>query len=174
MDNMKYIIITTVILSFIVSACGSSSDTTKESCLNDSMKGMILRWGGHNYKTNYISGYQIDNKADLYKFEMKNSFEDAKTEKIGNVDEERFCRLLKDTKRFFIEIQALHAPGDTSNFIEFINPVTNTNLRAVWNARYKTYGSREFRALFDSLNLFLEKPANVIRKKDEYPSNTVK
>ena len=163
-----------VILLALASACGTISDKTKTNCIDDNPESLILRWGGHNYKTGYLSGYQIDGKANLFSFEKKGSNSIYESIKIGNVNADRFCELLNSSKKYFVEIQALNAPGDSSNFIEYINPVINTNLRAVWNERFKTYGSREFRELYDSLNTFIQENERIMLQETGMPKNSVK
>jgi len=157
-----------------VAGCGTVSETTRTTCLNEKTRDITLRWGGHNYKTNALSGWQIDGQLNLYTFLKDSLNPDYKTELIGAVDTNKFCELLKTTKKHFVEIQALHAPGDSSHFVEFIHPSTNTNLRAVWNMRFKTHGSIEFRELFDSLNAMLFNPKYVFPKKGKTPGNTVR
>ncbi|MFC2130235.1 hypothetical protein ACFLSQ_02255 [Bacteroidota bacterium] len=169
--EIRLVIAVTVLVSMM--GCGSLSDKIKSDCISQNMSEMTLRWGGHNYKTNHLAGYQIDANLNLYKF-VKGSSTEYKTEEIGKVDNDRFCELLKTTKKLFIEIQALNAPGDSSNFVELINPGTNTNLRAVWNVRFKTHGSKEFRALFDSLDLFVINNPAVFLKEGNSPNNSVK
>jgi len=166
-----------VIILFIVFfmvGCGTLSETTKTNCINENSKDLTLRWGGHNYQTNCLSGWQIDGELNLYTFIRDSLNPTYKTEKIGTVDTIRFCELLRTTKKLFVEVQALHAPGDSSHFIEYIQPTTNTNLRAVWNMRFKTYGSTEFRALFDSLNAFINNEKFVFLKKGITPGNSPK
>lgn len=167
--NIK--IIFAAVFTIAVMGCGTVSKSVKPDCFIDDL---ILRWGGHNHKENILSGYQIDSEAFLYKFIKDSLHPNYNIEKIGEVDKDRFCELLKTTKKLFIEIQALNAPGDSSNFVEFLNPGTNTNLRAVWNVRFQTFGSKEFRALFDSLNLFVVKNEDIMNKKGKTPDNSIK
>jgi hypothetical protein len=142
-----------LIISFITFyGCGTLADKTKRTCLDEISEGMILRWGGHNYQTHYLSGFQIDGNAQLYKFTRINSNADYILEEISPVDTTKFCELLRTTKKLFIEIQSLNVQADSSQFVEYINPATNIHLSAVWNEMFKTFGSKEFRGLFDSLN----------------------
>lgn len=145
-----------ILLSIIVMIISCNTGKLSENCVAGYLDSVILRWGGHNLKTNYISGWQIDGNYDLYEIIRTGEDVDYRLKKIGKVDEQRFCRLVKLTEKNFVQIQALNAPGDSSHFVQYINNKTNTNLRAVWNVRFKTYGSAEFRALYDSLNLFVK------------------
>lgn len=143
-----------LMVTILVISC-KTSDVNNE-CVAGYLDSVILRWGGYNSKTNYISGWQIDGNYDLYEILRTESDKDYKLKKIGKVDAQRFCRMVKLTEKNFVKIQALNAPGDSSHFIQYINNKTNTNLRALWNVRFKTYGSTEFRNLFDSLKLFVK------------------
>jgi|GEM_PF-372173 len=170
MYNKLIILLTTII--FLV-GCGTVSQSTKNNCISDNTKDITLRWGGHNYQTNALSGWQIDGNLNLYTFLKDSLNPNFKTVLIGNVvDTNKFCELLTKTKKLFVQIQALNAPGDSSHFVEFSQPKTNTNLRAVWNMRFKTYGSTEFRELFDSLNSLINNDKYVFQKKGITPGNS--
>ena len=171
MQNRLLLILFSV---FYLTGCGTLSETTKTNCINENSKDLTLRWGGHNYQTNSLSGWQIDGELNLYTFFKDSLNPEYKTEKIGTVDTVKFCELLKTAKKLFVTVQALHAPGDSSHFVEYIQPGTNTDLRAVWNMRFKTYGSTEFRELFDSLNVFVNNEKYVFLKKGDTPGNSVK
>ncbi len=143
-----------VIIGFAAIALLFSCSSTKKdnkTCLDKNMKGLTLRWGGHNYKTHALSGYQIDSEARLYRFEKTKGDKEYKTTEIGKVKPRKICYLAGRVQQLFLKLQTLTAPGDSSNFIELINPATNFHQRAVWNVKFETYGSKEFRAVFDTL-----------------------
>jgi hypothetical protein len=177
---MKFIIIIAFSL-MIISGCGSSTTTTKtnqttenKSCINELTKESVIRWGGHNMKTQKLSGWQLDANSILFEFTKDGKDSEYKFKEIGKVDIEKFCELYRTAQKYFLEIQALNAPGDSSHFVEIINPITKTNLRAVWNVRFKTYGSQEFRALFDSLQVIADREYNIFLEKGSNPGNSAK
>ncbi|MFH1050557.1 MAG: hypothetical protein V1779_06450 [bacterium] len=171
---MQNKLILIILLILLFTGCGTVSETTRTNCINEKMKDVTLRWGGHNYKTNCLSGWQIDGELNFYSFVKDSLNLSYKTKLIGTVDTNKFCELLGTARKLFVEVQALYAPGDSSHFVEYIQSSTNTNLRAVWNMRFKTYGSTEFRDLFDSLNAMSKYEKYIYPKEGNKPGNSIK
>lgn len=169
---MQKVLIISIMVLLV--ACGTTTKTTKTTCINEKMKDLTLRWGGHNYKTNTLSGWQIDGSLNVFTFIKDSLNPNFTTQLIGTIDSNKFCEILSKTKKLFVEIQALNSPGDSSHFVEYIHPSTNTNLRAVWNMRFKTFGSTEFRQIFDTLNDLINNEKYFFPKKGLTPDNSVK
>ena len=91
----------------ILVSCGTGSNSTKESCVNENTEDIIIRWGGHNIKTQYLSGWQIDANAKLLSFIKKDNKSEYEYTEIGEIDIDKFCEILKITQKYFFEIQAL-------------------------------------------------------------------
>ena len=82
-----------------------------------------------------------------------------------------FCKRLNTIIDTFSEIQSLYSPGTIGRSIEYINQKTMITKKAIWNPLFQTYGSKEFRAIYDSLML-------TVSLKNRWPDtiihNTVK
>ena len=159
-------------------SCGSSTPTTKKNvsqpCNSEILKESIIRWGGHNFKTNNLAGWQIDADSKLYAFSKEGKNSEYKFKEISKLDSEKVCELFMTTQKYFLEIQALNVPSDSSNFVEFINYKTGTNIRAAWNVRFKTHGSAEFRQLYDTLESIADREFKIFLRKGDVPGNSIK
>ncbi|TAL67533.1 MAG: hypothetical protein EPN82_13850 [Bacteroidetes bacterium] len=146
MDKIRVYLIFTLIL-FIFTGCLSH----RPGCMNEGNKGLNLRWGTFISKSGKITGYQLNNEAELSKLIYKGSFDKLNDSILFSIDEEKYCRLLGMTRDTILSIQALNEPGDSLHFIEYSDPPRNVRMRAVWNAINKTFGSKGFREIYDSL-----------------------
>jgi uncharacterized protein YceK len=173
---MKILIVVFAVAFVLVLGCGSSVNSTKtgKQCTGNTYKDAVIRWGGHNMLTNQLAGWQINAKGKLMQFKKAGRESDYEFTEFSTIDSNRFCKLLDTVQKYFLEIQALNAPGDSSHFVQFINSTTSTDIRAVWNMRYQTYGSREFRSLYDTLEAIADREYKIYLKKGDNPANSVK
>ncbi len=121
-------------------------------CISDNLTDLIIRWGYIILEDKYIEGYELDSFANLYAIKMENLNYIYK-KKIGSYEHTKYCGYLLQIRNEFIKIQTLHSPGDTSRFVEYINQINNTNLRALWNPKFQTVLSKGFREIYDSLSI---------------------
>ena len=136
----------------IFASCSTPDPVKKAACMNERNRESIIRWGDFNPKTGATKAYQFTGTAIRAKYLRENSTSDAILRQEQPMTTENFCKYLSLTLRTFDTIQTLHAPGaDQARFIEYTNSITNTSARAIWNPIYQTYGSKEFRAVYDSL-----------------------
>lgn len=171
---MKKIIVVLNLMIIFLFSC-KTTDNSKPECLgNGKMDKVELRWGGLNYKKSIISGYKIDTKFKIYKMSQKGKNDKLTFKEIGKIDPNKFCLLVNEAQSLFLKIQALKVFADSSNFIEFINPELHSSAKAIWNSKFKTYGSKEFRKLFIKLDSLIGKNQEIYLKRGENPSNTVK
>ena len=142
---IRYLFFYIFILIFV--ACSSH----KPDCYNENNKDLKLRWGYFISKTGKISGYQLNYDATLLKIRKTNA-EDKYTDSVLTcIDGEKYCKFLIMTRDTILKIQALNEPGDSLNFIEYLDHPRNVRMRAMWNPKNKTFGSRGFRGIYDSL-----------------------
>lgn len=169
----KTITILNILILFLFANCTTTNN--KPECLkNGKMDKVELRWGGMNYKKNLITGYKIDAKSNLYAISQVGKNQELRSKEIGKITPQQFCSLIKEAQSIFLKVQALNVFADSSNFVEFINPELNSTARAVWNAKFKTFGSKEFRDLLSKLDSLVINNKTIILKKGENPSNSVK
>lgn len=136
----------------IVASCSTPEPVKKAACMNERTRETIIRWGDYNPKTGEMKAYQFTGGAIRSKFLRTTSSSDPVLSLEKPIAPEDFCRYLALTLRTFDTIQTLHAPGaEQARFIEYTNTTTNASARAIWNPAYQTYGSKEFRAVYDSL-----------------------
>jgi hypothetical protein len=123
-------------------------------CITVKEREIKIRWGEVFINQKVFDGYELDANAILYR---NSGFINSKSDDlkpIGNADPELYCTLLLRIRDEFLKVQALNAPGDTSRYVEYIDPANNTSVRALWNPRFKTYLSEGFRGIYDSLQIF--------------------
>lgn len=121
-------------------------------------KNIIVRWGTIYNKKDTVKRYEINSKGEVYKQMGKIHSETLQNKKIGNVDPNKYCEILQELRFAVLKTQALNAPGDQQNFIEYINPGEDLMWRGAWNSKYQAAGSAYVRSVFeqlDSLNFLL-------------------
>lgn len=142
-----------VVCIFILALAGCSSH--KPDCYNESNKELRLRWGSLITKSGKITGYQLNYDSKLLKIGKKEDNDNFTDSVLTIIDGDRYCKLLAMTRDTILKIQALSEPGDSLHFIEYSDPPRNVRMRAVWNPINKTYGSKGFREIYDSLQTLL-------------------
>ncbi len=146
------------LLAFCLS-CGSSSSSVKGSgdrvvtdCIRPNMKEVRVRWGDWIDSTDVLSGYEIDAQGRLFKYSASPHSQKYLRDSIGTVSREQLCMSIDTVRKTFLKIQTLWVHAPHMRYVEYQNPEASLSLRAVWDSRFQTYGSREFRAIFDSLS----------------------
>ncbi len=134
----------------IFASCSTPS-VTKKSCINDRTKESAISWGEYSTRTGQMRAYQFNGALVFTKFLRETETDTNTYTKIGDISSDDFCKYLTTALRTFDTVQTLHAPGDIARFVEYSNKETTTRIRAVWNPEYKTYGSKAFRSVYDSL-----------------------
>lgn len=136
----------------IVASCSTPEPVKKSACMNERTRETIIRWGDYNPKSGEMKAYQFTGGAVRSKYLRENTASEPVLSLEKPIAPEDFCRYLTLTLRTFDTIQTLHAPGaEQARFIEYTNTTTNSSARAIWNPNYQTYGSKEFRAVYDTL-----------------------
>ncbi|MEY3688994.1 MAG: hypothetical protein RIT37_556 [Bacteroidota bacterium] len=145
---MKSVIV--IIFGLFLHGCMS----TKTTCINERTMGTIIRWGDGDMASGSFAGYEIHAEdLGVYSAQRMNANQAMNLKKIDSVNVEYFCKQLHDMIGTFTAIQSLYSPGTTYRSVEYINTKTNVQKKAIWNPEFSTYGSKEFRALHDSLML---------------------
>ncbi len=129
-------------------SCGSSYYS---SCIDDAMQQMQIGWGDHDINSGSIDGYILKTDGSLFKVERDSTGAATKTEKIGTIDEDKYCSIYRMTAREVMKTQTLNSAIDIERYVFMKNIPTGLNFRASWNPKYDTYGSKGFRQVFDSL-----------------------
>jgi hypothetical protein len=149
-------ILISVFITFMIAGC----KTTPE-CINKGMIGSKINWGKTIWDDSenvIMKGYSLDHFANLREFEvLKDSANTIKYKEPVEVELELFCRTFNFVRKRVMDTQALYEPGKVQNFIHYINPNFNVDIRVVWNPEFNTAGSEKARAAFDSLNVLKEK-----------------
>lgn len=130
--------------------------STKTTCINERTMGTIIRWGDGDMASGSFSGYEIHAEdLGLYTAQRNNGNDVMNVKRIDSVNAEFFCKQLQDMIGTFTAIQSLYSPGKMYRSVEYINTKSNVQKKAIWNPEFSTFGSKEFRALHDSLMLTL-------------------
>ncbi len=139
-----------IILGFLFHGCMS----TKTTCINERTLGTILRWGDGDMASGSYTGFEIHAEdLGVYNAQRSNGSDTMNIKRIDSVNVNFFCTTLQNMIGTFTAIQSLYSPGKTYRSVEYINTKTNVHKKAIWNPEFSTYGSKEFRALHDSLML---------------------
>lgn len=137
------------IISILCSGAGCSPAVEKADCINERTKPVVIRWGDYDTEGGRLRAYQFNGSLELAKVKRETVSEQPDIEKYGTMEGVQFCTWLRKSLDVFEQIQSLNAPGETSRYVEYSTP--KTTIRAVWNPKFQTFGSKEFRALYDSL-----------------------
>ncbi len=149
------VIISSVFLLFI--SCGTNKNIAKHNdndtiqyTLSPDYENFTLSWGYDNAGSDKIMGYRLysNGKIDFYQ-------QDRQTRKIiadslTKISIKRVLQILDYTNNTYLYTPALSEPGKKCGFIELRKPEVNFYSKAKWN-EHKTYGSKTFRQLFDTL-----------------------
>lgn len=128
--------------------CGTAS-TSSKPCVYSNTETMI-RWGLQDSLKN-LSGYELDAQGRVWKYSKLANSSTYQRDSVAQTSVDFMCFALDTTKKAFIKVQTLYYPGALSHYVEYVNPIGHVNLRAIWNKRYNTYGSQDFRFIFDTL-----------------------
>ncbi len=136
---------------FLALSCSSCThaDTNMPSCINERTRQTIIRWGNYDVNSGKLHSYQFTGSLALATVHRLTYREQPVIDNIGAIKGEVFCKWLAKTIETFEDIQTLNAPGETARYVEYSS--SKATIRAVWNPKYQTFGSKEFRALYDSL-----------------------
>lgn len=153
-QRIPYVFLIALTLATALSGC--SSPPPPPDCITSENRELLVRWGDiEEDKT--VTGFAVHSNASMVSFAQKSLEAPMKETELGVMDGVVYCETVKLIRTTFLEVQALHAPGNVSRFIEISNPPQGLYLRAVWNPKYETFGSKEFRAIFDTLQSFRER-----------------
>lgn len=142
------------IFSLIFSSCATPPPLKIAPCIRESAKNLLVRWGDIA-EDKSVSGFQFRTTGELEEFAQTSPESEIKVvKKWGAVPAEKYCAVLTQTRATFLKVQALHAPGKISRFVE-MRDINDQNLPApaVWNPEYQNKGSIQFRALLDSFEM---------------------
>ena len=146
-----------IVIGLFLHGCAS----TKTTCINERTKGTILRWGDGDMSSGSYSGFEIHAEdLGVYSAERSKASDTMSIKRMDSVSAELFCGKLQDVIGTFTAIQSLYSPGKTYRSVEYINTKTNVHKKAIWNPEFTTFGSKEFRAIHDSLMLITASKQN--------------
>ncbi|MCX7936195.1 MAG: hypothetical protein RMK00_03955 [Bacteroidota bacterium] len=141
-----------VLLSVAVVAVGllSCRSTSPPPCMVP--VGHVIRWGVWNDTTGMLSGYQLRWDGQLVRYSQHR---DSPAVYIFDtlsiqIPRQTHCDIALSLRNAFLREQTYVVIGPLSHYVEYNTPTAT--LRAVWDARFETYGSRHFRGIFRWLN----------------------
>lgn len=128
--------------------------STPKSCINERTIGTIIRWGEGEMEKGTFSGYEMHAKElALYGVNRTDAKSTMSLTRMDSIESRLFCGKLQEIVGTFTAIQSLYSPGKAYRSVEYINTKTNVHMKAIWNPEFATFGSKEFRAIYDSLML---------------------
>ncbi|MCX7930101.1 MAG: hypothetical protein N2663_05210 [Chlorobi bacterium] len=112
----------------------------------------MIRWGVWNDSLGLLTGYQLfpDGTVQRYRRAYTATSDETLDTLPVRINADTHCRIADALRSAFIHNQAYTVIGPISHYVEYNTPTAA--LRATWDARYETYGSRHFRAIFRWLN----------------------
>jgi hypothetical protein len=120
-------------------------------CITERTSKSIIRWGEYDPASGVTRAYQWGGDLQLKKLARENFKEQYTEETVLKTDEHSFCISLSETVKTFEKVPTLNSPGPISRFIEYYPAANKDVFRAVWNPRYRNVGSKDFRAIYDTL-----------------------
>jgi hypothetical protein len=145
--SIKIILISSLIFIFTLS-CTKVKHEPESDCLSKSNKNSEIMWGFYKQKERIMFGHKISSSGDIFahdNIKQKDSL-------LGFTSKKNMCNLVKSIQDEFIMTQSLNVPADSVVFIELFNPNTRVRLKASWNPRLPSIGSKGFRAIWKSLD----------------------
>ncbi len=121
-------------------------------CTKAYQKALVIRWGEIFNNENKKIGYEINSKAELFKYENINN-KLTSYSKIGNANQDSYCTILSMITKTILKTQIVNEIGDTLRYIEYVNSEKSSNLYMKWHPRFNTKNSRGFQEIYDSLNV---------------------
>lgn len=136
--------------AFIIAALLTACRTSPPPCTIPT--GHVIRWGTWYDSLGVLRGYQLDERGIVSRYEQ---YIDSPTLRILDtlavaIEPQVHCDVLASLRTAFLREQAYVVIGPVSHYVEYATP--SATLRAVWDSRFETYGSRHFRAIFRWLN----------------------
>lgn len=157
-----------IMIICLAAGCGSTTPATNDDnsqsaasslqlkkCLNERTAKSVLRWGEYDPETGVFRSYQCGGDLQLKKISRETFKEQYKEENLIKIEEHNFCNVLTETVKTFEKLPTLNSSGPISRYIEYYSAPEKDPFRAVWNPRFRTYGSKEFRAIYDSLMVMI-------------------
>jgi len=117
-------------------------------CVTPALQEVRIRWGTQDSLGTTVRGYELRATGEIFRYEATGDSLLSHV-RLGRLEGELYCRLLRQTHHAFLTVHAFHVPADTQRFVEYRAPAAF--LRAVWNPRYRTHGNELFWVLYDSL-----------------------
>lgn len=148
--------VVTVALAALLQACVTPRPDTIAPCINESVEGLILRWGTSD-STQHTEAYEMNTKGHLFTISGPTGRSIQPTY-IGAIGGDLYCERANSVKDAFLQTQALNVSASRARFVEYVNPAANVYLRAVWNPDLSTFHSRYFRAEYEALMKLLPVP----------------
>lgn len=118
-------------------------------------EGLLIRWGSWYDSLGILRGYQLDREGRVVEYEqtVKNGQIRLLDTLAVHIEPKTHCDVALSLKNAFLHNQAYVVIGPVSHYVEYTTPTAT--LRAVWDSRFETYGSRHFRAIFRWLNYLI-------------------
>jgi hypothetical protein len=132
----------------LIAACRTAPPTPPCSI----PEGLHIRWGVWNDSLGVLEGYQLEPSGRVlhYRQGVQTGQQTLLDTLPQTIERRTHCDVAISLRNAFIQNQTYVVIGPRSHYVEYATP--SATLRAVWDARYETYGSRHFRAIFRWLN----------------------
>lgn len=120
-------------------------------------EGLLIRWGSWYDSLGILRGYQLDREGTVIQYEqnVQNGQIRLLDTLTVHIEPKTHCDIALSLKNAFLHNQAYVVIGPASHYVEYTTP--HATLRAVWDSRFETYGSRHFRAIFRWLNYLIDR-----------------
>ncbi len=147
MKRKAHILLITIFLIFV-----SCKTAETPYCIGKATKSIKLYLGTILNNETISEQYLILTDRYIYRVAPN-----GKKKKVVQIPEKEYCDLIFETNEAFLKTQVINEVGDTLNFIQFENPSVNLKTRAIWNPKFNTRNSENFRKLFEQLEKYVKK-----------------
>lgn len=145
---MRYKAALIVAACLVAAGCGS---LRRPYCVGEGAEQIAVRWGTKDSSGVTVGG-ELDGWGRVYTLRADSAAGTEVKQPVGVLGDSLYCDLSASVKQTFLKVQTLYSPGASARFVEWSDPRSKTVLRAVWNPKFQTHGSAEFRALFGKLD----------------------
>ena len=138
-------------------------NTQQIKCLTPDYKKFTLEWGYDFEAANEITGYQLNENGNVFLYRQDKQTKQKTSDFVGNVEMMKICEMLEKLNMEMIKMPVINEPGKELSFIILNKPNVGMTAKFTWN-EHKTFGSKGFRELFDSLQTIVS--TNLKNKKN--------
>lgn len=153
----KFLIKLLLSSALILCSCSHNISENKIPCISENQKDLIINCGTKYERTGGRIYYSINTNGKVYRIE-ENSAGSKMTTDTMYISATDYCYVKSRLEEIILKTHAMYYPGRIQEFFEYLNEKNNISYRAVWNQYTDFVEKKEIKALYDTLQYFINKP----------------